>query len=852
MVRHFKVYLLNNNLMDKRKKDDYKKYYEIIGTIGKGSYGNVYKGKNKLTNELRAIKEIDLDIIKQNLLEEYDIKEIKTHLQLWIDKFKNEYENMKKCSKSNNSVECYEYFENNKIFVIIMELCDINLSQLLMINFEKYERGFSVEEIYEIMTQLNNALKIMKNNNIIHRDLKLENILIKYIDEEHKKFIVKLTDYGCSISLNSLSSINILHSFVGTIIYMAPELLKKEEYNYKCDLWSLGIIIYKLYFARSPFSGLTEESLKKNIEHFKSNNLKKIGNEDLDDLVKKLLEKEKEKRLSWDTYFNHPFFKIKYKNTNIGNSQNYQNNKFILNILSSLISLYLFENYLINKIKESSQNTFSKNSSNIYVMDICYLVNKSFISTLKKMFSYQEIETIIKSNNITLNSVIDKNLLNKINEHYLKTILNKEKDFEKFILNNQILQIEESASKNNSQILYPTNFNILNYDSYQKLLEICKMKENQTQNSPFYFGFNYGKIVLRAFNKNNSLNNYNENFVYVVSLKQKDIDINYIQEMLFYFFGNYQDIVNNFNKIIADADIIKSFSFNSKSFEKFYNCKGYIINQEIFYEINKRENNLNKYLSYINFLHNEYFVLNKKINEQNSLNLAYEENEYYLISRRYINDIENLLHFKDISVIIRNIQSLNVSLDLVSILREQIQGELYNSLSELNNENIKNKLKDKNSYLLSSLNNIDNEPIYYNNCQIISTKIMNFIKAIDPNNYKDNNDCNFIKLIKCIFDKGNIIIFLNNKTINLGKLNEDNEFNIDYIIKLKNDNSFDTYFTNIKKNGYNYIEKYIINANEKFIKVINDDKNQIKLIEEYKISENLHIIIQKNQLIGMK
>jgi len=74
--------------MDERKKDDYKKYYDIIGIIGKGSYGFVYKGKVKLTNELRAIKVIDLDIIKQNLLEQYEIKEIKTHLQLWIDNLK--------------------------------------------------------------------------------------------------------------------------------------------------------------------------------------------------------------------------------------------------------------------------------------------------------------------------------------------------------------------------------------------------------------------------------------------------------------------------------------------------------------------------------------------------------------------------------------------------------------------------------------------------------------------------------------------------------------------------------------------------------------------------------------------
>jgi len=534
---------------------------------------------------------------------------------------------------------------------------------------------------------------------------------------------------------------------------------------------------------------------------------------------------------------------IKNDNNN-ENVQNYQNNKFILDILSSLISLYLFENYLIIKIKESSKNTFSKNNnSNIDVMDICYLVNKNSISKLKTMFSYQEIENIIKLNNINSNSTIDKSILSNINEHYLKTILNKQKDFEQFILNNQLLQIEKSPCKNNSQIVYPTNFNILNYDSYQKLLQICHINENEKQNDPIYLGFNYGKIILREFNQNSNQNNYNEQFfVYVVSLEQKDIDINYIQEILFAFYGNSPDIVNNFNKAITDVDIVQSYTFNSNSFHKKNNCTGYIINQKINDEINKKENSLYKYLSYINNLYNEFSVLYKKINEQNSSNLTDEEYNYYLINRNYISDVKSLLHFKDISTIIENIQNFGYSFDPLKNLREQIKEELYNSLIELNPEIIKNKLKDKNSYLLSTLEENTKEPFYYNNCQIISKNIKVIFDAIDPNNFKDNNNHNFIKLVKCIFDKGKIILLLNKSIINLGKLNENNELNIDYIIKLNN-NSLDTIFTNIKKNGYYFIEKFFINPNKKFTKEINLDKKLFKLIEEYNISEKLQILI---------
>ena len=155
------------------------------------------------------------------------------------------------------------------------------------------------------MYQLNNAFKIMKENKIIHRDLKLENILIKY--KENNKYIIKLADYGSSKRLDSLSK-NYCNSKVGTLIYMAPEILNGEKHNYKCDLWSIGVIIYRLKFVKSPFIGSTETALIKNINNFNNNLIKETGNKELDDLIKNLLEKNYGIRLNWDQYFNHPFF----------------------------------------------------------------------------------------------------------------------------------------------------------------------------------------------------------------------------------------------------------------------------------------------------------------------------------------------------------------------------------------------------------------------------------------------------------------------------------------------------------------------------------------------------------------
>ena len=109
--------------------------------------------------------------------------------------------------------------------------------------------------------------------------------------------IMKITDYGSSKKLISLSKN--CNSNVGTPIYMAPEILEgQKEYNYKCDLWSIGIIIYKLYFDILPFSAITKEGLINNINEYDKGKIliKKTGNEELDDLIKKLLQTEPSKR----------------------------------------------------------------------------------------------------------------------------------------------------------------------------------------------------------------------------------------------------------------------------------------------------------------------------------------------------------------------------------------------------------------------------------------------------------------------------------------------------------------------------------------------------------------------------
>ena len=259
-------------MIRKEEEEVFKDCYDIIGDpIGMGGFGEIHKAKNKKTNEYRAIKIIDKGRIRAFHSSKYFKKMTEEEMNTCIDRFKNEIEYMKimegKNKENINTVKYYEYFNTQKEFIIVMELCDFNLNTLL----QKKEKGFNVNEIYNILNQLNNSFRIMNENKIVHRDLKLENILIKY--ENKDKYIVKLTDYGISKQLLNLSH---LSTKVGTLKYEAPEIMEEtKNYNEKCDLWSLGIIIYILCFRKFPFKGETQISLLNSIKKEK-NILKKL------------------------------------------------------------------------------------------------------------------------------------------------------------------------------------------------------------------------------------------------------------------------------------------------------------------------------------------------------------------------------------------------------------------------------------------------------------------------------------------------------------------------------------------------------------------------------------------------
>ena len=256
--------------------DIWGKYFKIE-TINSNAISDIYKGKNRTTKEYVSIKEI---------------KKIKVNDS---DKLiKNEIEIIKQLN-SENTLLPIETIESLDSYFIVSEIYNMTLEEYI----KKRKEPLSIDEIKEILFELNKLFKSMNEKNIIHGNLNLSNILITINKSKLGKLNFKIANFG----LNELKE----HNFNINPETISPEVLKRENISLKSDIWSLGIIIYYLLFKEYPFNG-SEYNIINQIESNKE--LKSIYYKELDDLIKKMLNKDINERISWDNYFQHSFLII--------------------------------------------------------------------------------------------------------------------------------------------------------------------------------------------------------------------------------------------------------------------------------------------------------------------------------------------------------------------------------------------------------------------------------------------------------------------------------------------------------------------------------------------------------------
>ena len=256
--------------------------------LGSGAFGQVKKATNKANGEVRAVKMID-----KLQLDESE----KTRLMYEIDILKN--------LTHPNIVRLYEVYQNRSTIFLVTELCE---GCELFDEISKREH-LTENEAAHVCKQILQAIAYCHGQNIAHRDLKPENVLL----DVKNRGTIKVIDFGTSHHYDSNS--HTMHQMYGTPYYIAPEVLV-GTYNEKCDMWSIGVILYIMLCGRPPFNGATEEQIiarvKQGMWSFKGEIWSDIS-DSAKDLIEKLMCKDVNRRLTAVEALAHPWIKSKVK-----------------------------------------------------------------------------------------------------------------------------------------------------------------------------------------------------------------------------------------------------------------------------------------------------------------------------------------------------------------------------------------------------------------------------------------------------------------------------------------------------------------------------------------------------------
>ena len=423
--------------------------------LGSGLFSIVYKAINIKTEEYVAIKEINK--LKYNEF-------TKTNFE------KNEIIKI----NSDNSILFLETIDTEENFYIIMELSLCNLEDFIKIR----KNSLTIIEIQNFLFQLNNVFKIMWEKKIIHKNLKPSNILLSFDSSNNIKFV--LSDFGLNNLTNNLNTI--LIKDISSLI--PPEILNNESISLKSNLWSLGIIIYFLLFKEYPFDNNTQKGIYKQI--ISKNKLKQIEDKDLNDLIQQMLIVNENDRISWNDYFNHPFFRKNLK-------------KEIKQIKEPLFEF---------RCKNHHQFIFSYCiECRINICKKCINEHKShnrvyFSEIGLNDLELQKIECLIKEleNNINIFNENSKNIQKIINQ--LKLIKSNSSIYDDDLKNNYKLYYIEMLKLLNEKIEFNEKINLINLN---------EKKENDYKDENNYKEENEYKGENNNFIANNIHENLKEN-----------------------------------------------------------------------------------------------------------------------------------------------------------------------------------------------------------------------------------------------------------------------------------------------------------------------------------------------------
>ena len=205
-----------------------KEDYKIQQTIGRGTFASVKRVKQRATGTIFACK-----VMSKRKLSQDDQAGIRTEIEI-----------LKQLDHP-NIVRLLDVYEDERHWCLVMDL--MTGGELFDFVAKKTE-GFAESEVQKIIKIIVDVIKYCHNVGIVHRDLKLENLLLA--SEEEGISSVRVADFGLARIINEGS---LASTACGTPGYVAPEILREEKYGKQCDVWSIGVICFILLSGEPPF-----------------------------------------------------------------------------------------------------------------------------------------------------------------------------------------------------------------------------------------------------------------------------------------------------------------------------------------------------------------------------------------------------------------------------------------------------------------------------------------------------------------------------------------------------------------------------------------------------------------------
>ena len=494
--------------------------YEIIQEIGRGAFSIVYKVKSKENNNIYCLKKIN------------------------TKKTKDKENEIKILSNLNhpNLIKCFYSFYNSDNIYIIIDFCEFGDLFSLLQSVKKKKVFVNEDIIWNIAIQTLIGLNYLHSKKIIHRDIKLLNLFMT----KDKK--IKIGDMGMSTIVEGDELIN---TRVGTPLYIAPELVKKEKYDYKIDIWSLGCSLYHLAKTSPPFNDENLIKLGNAIISEQPSNLPICYSNELYDFVLRLMTKDKDRRPSAKEalelipekiknkfYKLYLFYNIKKKKNKVETDKLLEKHKLVNKINKNLSKLEEENNHGVDGFDKYISKSIKNDKYINNKIDKALVSGQTFyqffkVNNTKYKDHNKNINMIHKNETSSINNTMNTNLLLsktmfRINDNYLKT---KKSSSVKINFNNDIngmkLMVNNRENKDKDKVKDIEETNINNYN--------IDIDNNKIINNNIEKPLNMKENKIVNNNNNNNISDINKQSI---DSQRKDEN------------KNYKNISFNMNKYI--------------------------------------------------------------------------------------------------------------------------------------------------------------------------------------------------------------------------------------------------------------------------------------------------------------